>query len=79
MTRDEHLKWAKERALAIVGTGAVMALYDALASLVSDFAKFEGGLFDWTTIAGLTVGKAGVEAAQSGDCDRMRNWIEGFD
>ena len=39
MTRDEHLEWAKARALEYIDKGQVT---QALASILSDLTKFPG-------------------------------------
>jgi len=71
MTREEHLQWAKDRALEYADQGDTA---NAMASLTSDLSKHEG-----------TKGHAGVGLmmmqAMAGHFDQpgeLRKCIEGF-
>lgn len=68
-TRDDHLQWAKRRALQYVDAGD---LRSAAASMNSDLTKHPGfqinPALQWV----------GVQEAMNGDADRVRRWIEGF-
>ena len=71
MTREEHLAWARERALEYVDRGD---LPSAVASLISDLGKHEE-----TRSFPLDVLRESVEVAQSQDPERVRRWIEAFE
>jgi hypothetical protein len=71
MTRDEHLKWAKDRALEYADKGDMA---NAMASLQSDLGKHSE-----------TADHSGIQLmymlAMSGEFDRpgaLREYIEGF-
>lgn len=69
MTRDEHMKWCKERALAYLPDSPE----DAVASMSSDLNKHpetRGGN-DWIMALGLMYLK-------NKDTAGVRRWIEGF-
>lgn len=69
MTRDEHLAWAKQRALEYVDAGE---LVNAVASMGSDLDKHpELGCNPYLLMAG------GLDA-EKGDPRAVRRWIEGF-
>jgi hypothetical protein len=70
MTRDEHLKWCKKRALEYLEAGDV---HSAIASMMSDLKKHEelGGISDILTQLGLSY-------AMNQDHDGARRFIEGF-
>ena len=70
MTRDDHLAWARERALEYVALGD---LKGAVASLISGLGKHAE-----TRSIDLEVLSESVTVAQSGDPERVRRWIEGF-
>jgi hypothetical protein len=69
MTRSEHVRWAKERALQELQYGGPE---HALASIVSDLGKHEEtrGLTAFASAAGTLEAKKGTEA--------MRRFIDGF-
>ena len=70
MTRDEHLKWCKERALQYVDEGD---LSNAVASMASDLRKhddFTGPVYSGLTVIGMMEIAKGPAA--------VRRWIEGF-
>lgn len=70
-TRTEHLAWAKQRALAYVDQGD---LPNAIASMISDLGKWEGGaLYPAALLRLLTV--TGAIQKTPGE---VRHWIEGF-
>ena len=69
MTREEHLKWCKERALEYVEAGD---LDQAVNSMGSDLGKHpELGCNPYLLMAGAMEAQAGDERA-------VRRWIEGF-
>jgi hypothetical protein len=69
MTRDEHLAWAKQRALEYVDRGE---LADAVASMGGDLAKHpELG-------SGPYIVQLGMLRVLNGDRRGVREWIEGF-
>ena len=69
MTREEHLAWAKQRALEYVNAGD---LINAVASMGSDMSKHES-----TAIHPALVG-VGMLYAADGKSEDVRHWIEGF-
>lgn len=71
MTREEHLAWAKQRALECVDRGD---LANAVASMASDLNKheaFQGHAYQ--TLAAL-----GISYVMSNDTAGVRHWMEGF-
>lgn len=69
MTREEHLKWAKERALKYLDAGD---LPNAFSSMGSDMGKHpELGM-------NAFLGTLGLLHVQAGDARELRRWIEGF-
>lgn len=70
MTRDEHLAWAKKRALAYLDHGDVV---NALTSMGSDLSKHEE-LKD----IGAKMMPLGLMYAMNRDAIGARHWIEGF-
>jgi hypothetical protein len=71
MTREEHLAWAKQRALEYVDRGDNT---QAVTSMMSDLAKHKE-LADHIGI-NLGVELAYIGALQSEDA--VRRWVEGF-
>lgn len=68
-TREEHLAWAKQRALEYVDAGE---LVNAVTSMGSDLDKHpELGCNPYLLMAG------GLDAAK-GDPVAVRRWVEGF-
>ena len=70
MTRDEHLRWAKERALEYV---TLNDLPNAVASMISDLGKheaFRGPAYSFV----LPLGMAEIPRGK----DAVRRWVEGF-
>lgn len=76
MSRDEHLHWAKERALKYLDAGDCTS---ALASMMSDLGKHPelADLVSPSKPVGQTLGMAGILAASQG-ATQLRRWIEGF-
>lgn len=71
MTRDEHLAWAKQRALEYVEAGD---LQSALASVGSDLNKHP----ETADHAGIRLGVMLMVAGHLSTKDEMRRHIEGF-
>ena len=69
MTRDEHLAWCKERALAYLEKGE---LASAVASMGSDLLKHP----ECRENLGLTT--LGLHYVLQGDSEGVRRWITGF-
>lgn len=70
MTRKEHLQWCKDRALACLPDNPA----EAVASMASDLTKHDGT--SGSAIPMLTM--VGMMAAQQGDIEGVRRWIDGF-
>ena len=70
LSRDEHLAWAKERALRYLDAGN---LADAFASMVSDLDKHA----DFRQIT-AAIGPVGMLYVMNRDARNLRRWIEGF-
>ncbi len=70
MTREEHLAWAKQRALEYLDRHDVV---NAVASMISDLGKH-----DELKSLGLAMGPAGMMHALRADEREVRRWIEGF-
>jgi len=70
MTRDEHLAWAKGRALEYLDAGDVV---NALASMASDLTKHPETAYGNTHLMAV-----GMLYARNRDLDGVRRWIEGF-
>ncbi len=69
MTRAEHMKWCKERALAELDRGDLGA---AVASMGSDLGKHD----ETESLTKLTM--IGLMEAMNGNVDGVRRWITGF-
>lgn len=72
MTREEHLKWCKDRALEYVNRGE---LQEAFNSMASDLMKHPETAHHKSTI------QFGMQLLLSGSINTegsMRKWIEGF-
>lgn len=69
MTRDEHLAWAKKRALEYLDAGDLL---NAVASIGSDLDKHP----ELGCNAHLLM--LGAMRAQDGDTRGVRDWVEGF-
>lgn len=70
MTRDEHMAWCKKRALEYLDKGDVT---NAVTSMLSDLRKHPE-----TEGVGAMLGMMGLMAAQSGNMQEARRFIEGF-
>lgn len=70
MTRDEHMAWCKERAREYLDKGDARS---AIVSMLSDLGKHEE-----TAGAGASMAPLGLFAAQSGDVEEARRFVEGF-
>jgi hypothetical protein len=70
MTRDEHVAWAKQRALEYLTRGD---LNNALASMISDLRKHP----EIPSLPHDTMAEALVFVMDK-DGARLRSWIEGF-
>ena len=70
MTRDEHLAWAKGRAMEYLDRGKVA---DAIASMMSDLGKHE----DFNSIE-AKMAPLGLFYAMNNDYDGAKRFIEGF-
>jgi hypothetical protein len=74
MTRDEYLKWCKERALVALGNDAPAS---AFASMVQDLQSWEGAEPLYSNPDTLkTLFGAGVISCST--VAGARRWIEGF-
>lgn len=71
MTRQEHLKWCKKRALEYVDRGK---LTDAWASMLSDLGKHP----ETAKHAGLELGMMMLMKGRLSSQDEMRKFILGF-
>ena len=69
MNRQEHLQWAKDRAVEYCDKGDTMMAY---ASFISDIGKHPDLHYDDFLIS------MGMRAAMSGDVRQTRHFIEGF-
>lgn len=72
-TRDDHVAWCKERALAYFDNGA---LADAVASMCSDLQKHPEtrAMMDKNPELAMI----GVMYLVNSDASAVRRWIEGF-
>lgn len=70
MTRDEHMAWAKERALEYLNNGDVQ---NAVASMLSDLGKHPE-----TEGAGRAMAPVAILALMNQDPHEARRFIEGF-
>lgn len=70
MTRAEHVRWCKERALEYIDLGQPQM---AVSSMVSDMGKHPE-----TEDAIRSQIVHGMTAARTGTTDAVRRWVEGF-
>ena len=70
MTREEHMRWCKDRALAYLPASPA----EAVASMLSDLGKHE----ETKRAAAGGVFMEGMRAAMSTNPDDARRFIEGF-
>jgi len=71
MTREEHLKWCKERAKGYLDRGDVIG---AFASFSSDMSKHN----ELCNHVALPLGMQMMLNGRLGSTREMRNWIMGF-
>ena len=71
MTRDEHMKWCKKRALAYCDIDDVNQAY---ASMASDLGKHE----ETKNHAAIHLGMVMLMSGQLSTTQKMRKFIEGF-
>ena len=71
MTRQEHIKWCKQRALEYLEPGQFYSVADAVASMGSDLRKHD----EVGDMSALTM--LGIMEIQNGE-GAVRKWIEGF-
>ena len=69
-TREEHLEWAKKRAMEYLDQGD---LQNAVVSMGSDLSKHPE-----TTIHSGTLLQLAITYVVNQDADGVRRWIEGF-
>ncbi len=70
MTRDEHMAWAKERALEYLDTGDIQ---NAVTSMLSDLGKHPE-----TQNVGRAMAPVGIFTITQRDPQEARRFIEGF-
>lgn len=70
MTRDEHLAWAKRRALQYIDAGDLIS---AFASMESDLSKH-----DELRKIGAMMAAFGQLHVMNEDAYQLRHWVEGF-
>ena len=71
MTREEHLQWCKERALAYLPN----EMHNAVASMISDLGKWQGGpIYDPVLLHTLSVDGMMFRKTP----EDVENWIKGF-
>ena len=73
MTREEHMKWCKDRAMEYVKEGDLL---NAVASMMYDLEKHPETSAKVGAMAML--GFLAMQEAQSGDRDGVVRYIEGF-
>lgn len=71
MTRAEHMRWCKERALQYADRGD---LSDAVASMASDLGKHP----ETEMLGNSPLNMIGLMAAIRGDHHQVHAWITGF-
>lgn len=71
MTREEHLKWCKQRALEYVDAGDIQ---NAFASMVSDLGEHD----ETRGHIGIELGSAMLFGGHMNTLPEARKWIEGF-
>jgi hypothetical protein len=69
-TREEHLAFAKSRALQILDSGDVAGAHASMASDLTKHEAWQGPAFVFIFAAGMLDINRGAEA--------IRHWIEGF-
>ncbi len=71
MTRQEHLEWCKERALAYLDTGDLL---NAITSMMSDLQKHD----ETKLRPDSPLIQIGLMSVMSGDQEGVRRFIVGF-
>lgn len=71
MTREEHLKWCKDRAHEYLKQGD---LSNAVSSMMSDMTKHPETKF---AVEGV-LGQLGIISLMSGSPEEVRRYIDGF-
>lgn len=71
MTRTEHMKWAKERALEFVDSGDLQQAFSSIASDLQKHPETQGHL-------GLSIGIRQLSAGHLGTKEQMHEFITGF-
>lgn len=72
-TRHQHLDWCKQRALEYLEPDEFYSPQEAVTSMLSDLNKHPE-----TSLKGGVLTMLGLKAAQSGDPEEARRFIEGF-
>lgn len=75
MTREEHMKWCKDRAMDYVNRGD---LQNAVLSMMSDLEKHEDTSLKKRGGALAMLGLMAMQQAASNDRDGVVRYIEGF-
>lgn len=75
MTREEHLQWAKDRAIEYVDRGDMV---NALASFASDCRKHEDTALIVTGAGGMLLATEGSRCVSTNDREGMRRLILGY-
>ena len=70
MTRDEHMKWCKERALQYIDDGDIQ---NGITSMLSDLSKHPE-----TKAVGENMAPLGMLEIMSGSVDSARRFVTGF-
>jgi len=70
MTRDEHLAWAKRRALKYLDAGDLLEAFTSMGSDLHKHADLRG--------IGRLMFPLGMLHVTNGDARELRRWIEGF-
>lgn len=70
-TREQHLAWCKERALAILESGDDAG---AVASMISDLGKWKEPMYDQATMNLMSADALFFRKT----APEVKNWIEGF-
>jgi hypothetical protein len=70
-TREEHLKWCKERALQYVDQGNLTDAYGSIASDLNKHPETEGHI-------GLQLGMMQMIGGHLSTAEKMRDFINGF-
>lgn len=71
MTREEHVEWAKQRALQYVDSGDLSNAYASMASDLNKHPETEGH-------SGINLGMMLMMSGHLGTAQEMKKFIEGF-